>query len=93
MKLITYQFAVEINMGTHESPKIIQSLNTKSIRCPDSKLEANLVIARAEAYDGEVTVENIPDPETEPTQEEDTAAMLVDHEFRLTLLELGLTDA
>ena len=27
-----------------------------------------------------------------PTQEEDTAAMLIDHEFRLTLLELGITE-
>ena len=31
-----------------------------------------------------------PAPERTPTAEEDTAAMLVDHEFRLTLLELGL---
>lgn len=28
----------------------------------------------------------------EPTEEDDTAAMLVDHEYRLTLLELGLTE-
>lgn len=28
--------------------------------------------------------------EPEPTETEDTAAMLVDHEYRLTLLELGL---
>ena len=37
----------------------------------------------------------IPEPEPiveEPTLEEDTAAMLVDHEFRLTLLELGITE-
>lgn len=34
---------------------------------------------------------NLPDPtEEEPTEEEDTAAMLIDHEFRLTMLELGL---
>lgn len=31
-----------------------------------------------------------PEHEPEPTVEEDTAAMLVDHEYRLTLLELGL---
>lgn len=30
--------------------------------------------------------------EDEPTEEDDTAAMLVDHEYRLTLLELGLTE-
>lgn len=31
-------------------------------------------------------------PEPEPTEEDDAAAMLVDHEYRLTLLELGLTE-
>ena len=32
-----------------------------------------------------------PEPvEPEPTEEDDTAAMLVDHEYRLTMLELGL---
>ena len=30
--------------------------------------------------------------DTAPTEAEDTAAMLVDHEYRLTLLELGLTE-
>lgn len=33
-----------------------------------------------------------PAPDPEPTEEDDTAAMLVDHEYRLTLLELGLTE-
>jgi hypothetical protein len=36
---------------------------------------------------------NLPDPaENEPTEEEDTSAMLIDHEYRLTLLELGLSE-
>lgn len=29
-------------------------------------------------------------PEYEPTAQDDTDAMLVDHEYRLTMLELGL---
>lgn len=37
-----------------------------------------------------------PDPEPEaddtPTEADDTAAMLVDHEYRLTLLELGISE-
>lgn len=32
-----------------------------------------------------------PLPEAEPTAEDDIDAMLVDHEYRLTLLELGVT--
>lgn len=31
-------------------------------------------------------------PPPEPTESEDTAALLVDHEYRLTLLELGITE-
>lgn len=40
-------------------------------------------------------VEELPetDPvEVEPTEADDTAAMLVDHEYRLTMLELGITE-
>lgn len=32
------------------------------------------------------------EPEPEPTAQEDTDAMLIDHEYRLTLLELGVTE-
>ena len=34
----------------------------------------------------------LPVAEDVPTEEEDTAAMLIDHEFRLTMLELGLSE-
>ena len=33
-----------------------------------------------------------PEPEPEPTPQDDTDAMLVDHEYRLTLLELGIIE-
>lgn len=49
--------------------------------------------------DGILTLTNVPepDPETEPetstpTAQDDTDAMLVDHEYRITLLELGLSE-
>ena len=32
------------------------------------------------------------EPEPEPTAQEDAEAMLVDHEYRLTLLELGIVE-
>lgn len=50
---------------------------------------------------GTLTLTDTPEPEpeepiepeeTEPTEEDDTASMLIDHEYRLTLLELGLTE-
>lgn len=34
----------------------------------------------------------LPKPEKEPTAEEDALSMIVDHEYRLTLLELGVTE-
>lgn len=42
----------------------------------------------------EYVYDPLPNPEpqpTEPTVEEDTLSMIVDHEYRLTLLELGVT--
>ena len=56
----------------------------------------------AEEIDGVMTVtswtagtipepEPEPVPESEPTAQEDNDAMLVDHEYRLTLVELGVT--
>ena len=91
MKLIQYQLMSENNYGTEDEPNMVQTFSACEIQCNDNDFEFNYALAQKEAY-GEITVEEIPDPETEPSQEEDTAAMLVDHEFRLTLLELGLTD-
>lgn len=34
----------------------------------------------------------LPVPEAAPTAQDDTDAMMVDHEYRLTMLELGLTE-
>lgn len=43
--------------------------------------------------DGSYVHDPLPEPEpAEPSEEDDTAAMLVDHEYRLTLLELGLIE-
>ena len=39
---------------------------------------------------GLTPTERTPEPEPEPTAQEDAEALLVDHEYRLTLLELGL---
>lgn len=43
--------------------------------------------------DGEFVHDPLPEPEVpevQPTAQDDTDAMLVDHEYRLTILELGL---
>ena len=70
MKLIKYQLMTEVNHGTEEEPNIVQTFSNKEILCNDGNFEANLAIAKSEAYNGEVTVEDVPDEETEPSTEE-----------------------
>lgn len=41
---------------------------------------------------GEYIHDPLPKPEKEPTVEEDTLSMLVDHEERIIMMELGLTE-
>lgn len=58
---------------------------------PLYKYENGEVIRRTEE-EIEADREALSVPDDTPTEEEDTAAMLIDHEFRLTLLELGLSE-
>ena len=70
MKRISYQIMTEVNHGTEEDPQIVELFFNKIIECSEDAYEANLAIAQKEAVGGEVTVEDIEDPETEPTTEE-----------------------
>lgn len=60
MKRIKYQLMTEVNHGTEEQPDIVQTFSNCEIRCEDELLESNLAAAQAEAYNGEVTVEDVP---------------------------------
>ena len=53
--------------------------------------DANYAIAQAEAYQGQITVEDDGQPEPEPGAEDITLDMLADHEERLCMLELTTT--
>lgn len=65
MKKLTYS-TYTVTQAEDGSNKITKSEGTTTI--PDEDLDAFLPIAQAEAYNGEVTVEDVPDPVTEPTQ-------------------------
>ena len=82
MKIIKYKFL-------SEKTETEEILIDKEFRCSADNLEANEAIAKSEAYNGEYTIEDdgIEVVHT-PTAQEDTDAMLVDHEYRLTMLEL-----
>ena len=66
MKIIKYQMMTEVNHGTEEAPNIVQTFNACKIKCADDVFESNYAIAEKEAYNGEITVEEIPDPEPDP---------------------------
>lgn len=64
MKTIKYQLCTEINRGTKEQPNIEQVFSGVTSRWS----EANEKIAKAEAYNGEYTIEDDGKPEPAPTQ-------------------------
>lgn len=87
MKIIKYQLATEINRGTPEEPDIETVLS--GVTMPYT--ETNYAMAQAEAYQGQITVEDDGQPEPEPGAEDITLDMLADHEERLCMLELTTT--
>lgn len=87
MKIIKYQLATEINHGTPEEPDIETVLTAVVM----SYTEEAYAIAQAEAYQGQITVEDDGQPEPEPGAEDITLDMLADHEERLCMLELTTT--
>lgn len=86
MKIIKYQLETEINYGTPEEPDIETLLSPVTV----TYTEEAYAIAQAEAYQGQITVEDgLPEPE--PGAEDITLDMLADHEERLCMLELTTT--
>ena len=63
-------------VGYEEKTKVEQIFSLVEIMCNDSNFESNYEIAEKEAYNSEITVEEVADPETEPTMDEILNAML-----------------
>ena len=64
MKIIKYQLCTEVNRGTEQEPEIEQIFTAVSLGWS----EGNEKIAKAEAYNGEYTIEDDGKPEPAPTQ-------------------------
>lgn len=64
MKIIKYQLCTEVNHGTEKQPNIEQVFSEVSLGWS----EANEEIAKAEAYNGEYTIEDDGELEPAPTQ-------------------------
>lgn len=66
MKVIKYQLCTEVNHGTEDEPNIEQVFSAVTLGWS----EGNETIAKAEAYNGEYTIEDNGEPEPEPTVNE-----------------------
>ena len=64
MKVIKYQLCTEVNRGTEDEPNIEQVFSAVMLGWS----EANEKIAKAEAHNGEYTIEDDGKPEPAPTQ-------------------------
>ena len=78
-KILKYKLLVYVN---HEIGSVFNNV------CMDWN-EANEEIAKREAYNGEYTIEDDGLPDVVSAQD-DIDNMLVDHEYRLTMLELEI---
>lgn len=70
MKIIKYHLATEIDRGTPEEPNIETVLSNVSM----PYTEGNYAIAQAEAYQGQITVEDDGEPEPAPSPQEQLRA-------------------
>ena len=68
MKKISYRVVREFNAGTEGNPKIQQYFEDFFAVATDDELPHVLEIIESIAYNGEYTVEDIPDEEVAPTQ-------------------------
>lgn len=94
-KVIKYQFvSCEVNRGTEQNPVMEQIILDKKIACQNqAAFDVSYPIAEKEAVPGTIEVSGEFDgEEVVPSAQEDNDAMLIDHEYRLTLLELGLAE-
>ena len=69
MKSIKYLIQHGISVRSPDGGAVyVQNFMGKELQCEDKALESSIEIAKTEAYNGEYTVEDIPDEPQEPTQ-------------------------
>lgn len=69
-----YKMKLHRNEGTEENPNIVEYFQSASVFATDADYDKQMAFAKAEAYNGEVTVEEVEDEYT-PTQEERIASL------------------
>ena len=86
MKILKYNLCTIINHGTEEEPKIEEILFPVTMGWN----EVNEEIAKAEAYNGEYTIED--DGQTEPETQPTDAERITELEEALAMLLEGVTE-
>lgn len=69
MKRIIYEYIQKVDSNS-EPENDIPNLVTNWIECAESDFEINYAKAQQESYNGDVTIEDIPDEPQEPTTEQ-----------------------
>lgn len=55
------------NHGTEDEPNIVEYLQEESVGATDADYDVQMAFAKEHSYNGEVTVYEVPDPETPDT--------------------------
>lgn len=90
MKVISYTIHVLYPPENDQSEPREEFLHRERLCYTDAEFDDHLAIAKAEAYNGEVTVEEIQDKQQEPSTESVLLELAADHEARLCEIELGV---
>lgn len=76
LKIIKYSVQIEYNIGTEEEPVIEKRIVQREVIATDENLDVQTDYAKAESYDGVITIEDDSQPEPEPTELEQLRADL-----------------
>jgi hypothetical protein len=68
MYLLKFTVMNEYNIGTPENPETVQEYHGATLEATEANYAEQMAFAKAEAYNGEITMEDIPDEDTPPTQ-------------------------
>ena len=76
MKLLKYEIATDYEIGTEEHPETKREIYQVSVECRDDEFDELYAKVKECSYNGEVIVEEIPDPVTGHTTDDILNAML-----------------
>lgn len=88
MKIIHYIREIKINVGTEDCPELVDD----RIECKLSYSPEHEELAKYEAVNGEITIEEDGQPEPEPSREEKLEAEVKELKEALNLLLSGVTE-